>query len=299
MRRMDLTRLQYFAAVAEAGSFSRAAAALHLTQPSLSRQVQLLEAELGQRLLERHGRGVVPTEAGTALLAHARGIFELAERARSDMEERQKNPRGRLTIGLPPRVAHALTADLVERFRARSPEAGITIMEGLSIRLREWLVAGRADLAILFDPAASPQIHQEVLVREPLVLVSKRPLPERLRLADVAQRELVLPSAPHALRRILDEHAAPRGYGLRVVAEVDSVQTVLTLVERGVADAVLPANVPHQSGRGAALHVGAIHAPVIRNKLVLAVPTARPATRLSQFGMELLRELVARHYPRR
>lgn len=299
MRRMDLTRLQYFAAVAEAGSFSRAAAALHLTQPSLSRQVQLLETELGQRLLERHGRGVVPTEAGTALLAHARGIFELAERARSDMEERQKNPRGRLTIGLPPRVAHALTADLVERFRARYPEAGITIMEGLSIRLREWLVAGRADLAILFDPAASPQIHQEVLVREPLVLVSKRPLPERLRLAEVAQRELVLPSAPHALRRILDEHAAPRGYGMRVVAEVDSVQTVLTLVERGVADAVLPANVPHQSGRGAALHVGAIHAPAIRNKLVLAVPTARPATRLSRFGMELLRELVARHYPRR
>lgn len=299
MRRMDLTRLQYFAAVAEAGSFSRAAAALHLTQPSLSRQVQLLETELGQRLLERHGRGVVPTEAGTALLAHARGIFELAERARSDMEERQKNPRGRLTIGLPPRVAHALTADLVERFRARYPEAGITIMEGLSIRLREWLVAGRADLAILFDPAASPQIHQEVLVREPLVLVSKRPLPERLRLAEVAQRELVLPSTPHALRRILDEHAAPRGYGLRVVAEVDSVQTVLTLVERGVADAVLPANVPHQSGRGAALHVGAIHAPAIRNKLVLAVPTARPATRLSRFGMELLRELVARHYPRR
>ena len=61
MQAMDLTRLQYFVAVAEAGSFSRAAAALHLTQPSLSRQVQLLEDELGQRLLERTGRGAVPT----------------------------------------------------------------------------------------------------------------------------------------------------------------------------------------------------------------------------------------------
>ena len=293
---MDLTRLQYFAAVAEAGSFSRAAAALHLTQPSLSRQVQLLEAELGQRLLERHGRGVVPTESGTALLAHARGIFEAAERARSDMADRQKNPRGRLTIALPPRVAHVVTADLVERFRARYPEAGITIMEGLSIRLREWLVAGRADLALLFDPAPSPQIHQEVLVREPLVLVSKRPLPPRLRLADVAQRPLVLPSGPHALRRLLDEHAGPRGYGLQVVAEVDSVQTVLTLVERGVADSVLPANVLRQSGKDGVLHVAAIHAPVIRNKLVLAVPAARPATRLSQWGMELLREVVKAHY---
>jgi LysR family nitrogen assimilation transcriptional regulator len=293
---MDLTRLQYFVAVAEAGSFSRAAAALHLTQPSLSRQVQLLEAEVGQRLLERHGRGVAATEAGTALLAHARAIFDLAERARVDMLERQQNPRGRLTIALPPRVAQVLTADLVERFHARFPEAGITVMEGLSLRLREWLIAGRADLALLFDPAPSPQMHLEVLVREPLVLVSKRRLPERLRLAELAHYRLVMPSAPNALRRLLDEHAAPRGHQLQIVAEVDSVQTVLTLVERGVADAVLPAGVPRQSGKEGRLHVAAIQAPVIRNKLTLAVPAARPATRLSQFGAALLRELVARHY---
>src|SRR5258706_15179981 len=125
---MDLARLQYFVAVVEPGSFSRAAAALHLTQPSLSRQVQLLEAELGQRLLERHGRGVVPTDAGTALLAHARAIFELAERARSDMAERHSNPRGRLTIGLPPRVAQIITVALVEQFHARYPEAAITVV---------------------------------------------------------------------------------------------------------------------------------------------------------------------------
>ncbi|MDE2607878.1 MAG: LysR family transcriptional regulator [Burkholderiales bacterium] len=293
---MNLTRLQYFAAVAEAGSFSRAAAALHLTQPSLSRQVQLLEAEVGQRLLDRHGRGVAPTEAGAALLGHARAIQELAERARSDMLDRQQNPRGRLTVALPPRVAHVITADLVERFQARFPEAGITVMEGLSLRLREWLIAGRADLAILFDPAPSPQLHQEVLVREPLVLVSKRPLPERLRLADLARHRLVMPSAPNALRRLLDEHAQPRGHVLNIVAEVDSVQTVLGLVQRGVADAVLPASVPRQAGTTGTLHAAALHAPVIRNKLVLAVPAARPATRLSQFGAQLLRDLVALHY---
>jgi LysR family nitrogen assimilation transcriptional regulator len=293
---MDLNRLQYFAAVAEAGSFSRAAAALHLTQPSLSRQVQLLEAEVGQRLLERHGRGAVPTEAGTALLGHARAIQELADRARTDMAERQRNPRGRLTIGLPPRVAHVITADLVERFHATFPEAGITVMEGLSLRLREWLVAGRADVAILFDPAPSPQITQETLLREPLVLVSSRPLPERLRLADVVQRSLVMPSAPHALRRLLEEHAGPRGLSLQLVAEVDSVQTVLSLVARGVADAVLPASAPRLAREAKPLHVAAIHAPVVRNKLVLAVPTARPATRLLQAGTQMLRELVQQRF---
>jgi len=292
---MDLTRLRYFAAVADARSFSRAAALLHLTQPSLSRQVQLLEGELGQRLLERNGRGVAVTEAGAALLVHARAIFEMAERARSDMADRQQNPRGRLTIGLPPRVAHVIAADLVVRFHARFPEAGVTVIEDLSLRLREALIAGRAELAILFDPPASPQVHFEPLVREPLVLVSKQPLPTRIRLADAVRRPLVMPSAPHALRRILEEHAAPRGHVLQVLAEVDSVQTVLGIVARGVADSVVPAGVPTQAG-SLSVHVAAIYAPAMRNKLVLAVPAARPATRLIQGGAQLLRELVQQHF---
>lgn len=293
---MDLTRLKYFVAVAEAGSFSRAAAALHLTQPSLSRQVQLLEDDLAQRLLERTGRGAVPTEAGTALLTHARGIFDLAERARADMEERQRNPRGRLIIGLPPRVAHVITADLVERFRARFPEAALTVEEGLSIRLREGLVAGRVDVAIVFDPPPTPQIQMETLVREPLVLISTSPLPQRMRLADVARRKLVMPSGPHALRHLLEQHTRPRSLPLHVVAEVDSVQTVLSLVARGVADTVLPVSAASTWAYPAPLHVASIHAPAMRNRLVLAVPAARPATALTRHAGQLLRSLVAERF---
>lgn len=293
---MDLMRLQYFVAVAEAGSFSRAAAALHLSQPALSRQVLLLEEEVGQRLLERTGRGAQLTEAGVALLAHARGIFELADRARVDMQERQQSPRGRLTVGLPPRVAHVLTADLVERFHAQFPEAAITVVEGLSIRLREWLVAGRVDVAILFDPPHSPQLQQETLVREPLVLISVQPLPKRIKLADVAQRKLVMPAGPNALRQLLEDHTRPRGLPLKLVAEVDSVQTVLSLVARGVADTVLPLSATKAWSYPQPLQVAAIHAPIMRNQLVLAVPTARPATRLTRFASQLLRELVAVHF---
>ena len=293
---MDLMRLQYFVAVAEAGSFSRAAAALHLSQPALSRQVLLLEEEVGQRLLERTGRGALPTESGLALLVHARAIFELAERARADMRERQLSPRGRLTVGLPPRVAHVLTADLVERFHAKFPEAAITVVEGLSLRLREWLVAGRVDVAIVFDPPHSPQLQQETLAREPLVLISVQPLPRRMRLADVAQRALVMPSGPHALRQLLEQHTRPRGLTLQLVAEVDSVQTVLSLVARGVADTVVPLSAVKSWAYPQPLNVAVIHAPAIRNQLVLMVPMARPATRLSRFANTVLRELVAEHF---
>ena len=293
---MDLPSLTYFVAVAEAGSFSRAAAALHMTQPSLSRQVQLLEQEFGQRLLERHGRGVHLTEAGVALLAHAKAILEVTEQARSDMIDRQQNPRGRLVVGMPPRVAQIVTPDLVEQFHAKYPDAGITITEGLSLRLREAIIAGRTDLAILFDPAPSPQMQQEVLVRESVVLISRRTLPPRVRLSDLADRRLVMPSAPNALRRLLEEHAVPRGVTLKFVAEVDSVHTVLKLVARGVADSIVPASAPRQWGLVERLNVAEIHAPVIRNRLVLAIPTARASTKLTAFGAELLRELVKRYF---
>lgn len=295
---MDYTRLQYFVAVADAGSFSRAAAALHLSQSSLSRQVQLLETEAGQRLFERTGRGAALTEAGVALRGHARSIFDLMERASTDMHERQATPRGRVTVGLPPRVAHIITADLVDRFRAEFPQAAITVVEGLSIRLREWLVAGRLDVAIVFDSPASPQVQQEVLLREQLVLVSNQPLPARMKLADVVLRTLVMPSGPHALRQLLETTTQPRGLSLKLAAEVDSVQTVLSLVARGVADTVLPASAVRAWVYPQSLHVAAISAPVIRNSLILAVPSARPATRLSRFTSHLLKELVAEHFGR-
>ena len=293
---MDLRRLEYFVAVAEAGSFSKAAAALVMSQPTLSQQVAALETELGQRLLTRTGRGAEPTDSGQALLVYARAIFELAEQAKADMRERQLIPSGRITIGLPPRVAHAMTADLVQRFRAEFPDAAISVEEGLSIRLREWLVAGRLDVAVLFDPPASPLLNIETIAREPLVLMASTPLPARIRLADVAALPLVLPSKPNSLRQLLEGEVKPRGYLLKVVAEVDSIKTVLSLVARGVAATVLPASAMREWTDKKPPYMAAIHAPVIRNRLCIAVPKARPATRLSRFLVQLTRELCLQHY---
>ena len=293
---MDLRRLEYFVAVAEAGSFSKAAAALVMSQPALSQQVALLEQEVGQRLLTRTGRGAEATEAGTALLGHARAILDLAERARADMRERQLIPSGRITIGLPPRVAHAMTADLVERFRAKFPDAAISVEEGLSVRLRESLIAGRLDVAVLYDPPATPLLNIETVAREPLVLMSSRPLPARVKLADVAAQQLVMPRSPNSLRQLLESEARPRGHLLKIVAEVDSIKTVMSLVARGVAATVLPASAEREWTHPVPPFIAAITTPVIRNRLCIAVPKARPATRLSRYLVELTRELCGAHY---
>ncbi len=291
---MDLTHLANFVRVVDAGGFTHAAAQLHLTQSTLSRQVGLLEADVGQRLLTRTGRGAVPTEAGVAFAAHARTLLALAERAREDLRNLATSPRGRVVIGLPPRVAHAFAAPLVRRFRDRFPQAVITVAEALSVNLREWLIGGRIDLALLFDPAPAPQLEYEVLLREPMLLVSPAgtsSLPARVPIARLASLPLVLPRAPNALPALVDGAAAARGVALDVVAEVDSVHTVLSLVRGGAGSTVLPASGLAAYGARGSLRVAAIGPPAIRNRLVLALPRARLATRLTRETAALAREL--------
>ncbi len=293
---MNLQRLAYFVAVVNAGSVSRASVILDVSQPALSRQLALLEEEVGHRLLTRHGRGVEPTETGQALMMHAHGLFDGVARARADMRERHLSPRGRLTIGLPPRVALTITTDLVQSFRKQFPDAAISISEGLSAPLREWLIAGRLDMAILFDPPHSPQLMVETLLREDLVLISSQPLPPKIKLADVVQYDLIMPSGQHALRQLLEQEAQPRGLALRVVAEVDSVQTVSPLVARGVANTVLPVSALQSWPGKTPPHVARIHTPQIKNRFTVALPKARPSTQLTRFGLQLLKKLVHQHY---
>ncbi len=293
---MDLRQLEYFLTVAKTQGFSNAASALGLTQPALSRQVARLEEELGVRLLVRNGRGVEVTEAGQSLAEHAQIILDQVEQVRADMSQRQQSPRGKITVGLPPRVALTITTELVMSFRERFPDAAISIAEALSIPLREWLISGRVDIAVLFDPPPSPALNFETLAQEPLVMVSQQALPDPIRFSEAVEHSLVMPSGPHALRQIVEMAARPRKLNLRVVAEVDSVQAVLPLVKRGLASTLVPISaVRNWTDRGQT-SVSRVIAPSIRNRLVLAQAKARPDTTVSRATKEFLRDLVKAHY---
>lgn len=291
---MDLRHLANFVTVADTGGLTRAATRLDLSQSALSRQIAMLEAEAGQRLLTRTGRGVTPTEAGLALLGHARAMLEIADRARDELRDLEQSPRGRVTIGLPPRVAYVLAATLVHRFRERFPHAVITVTEALSLHLRDWLLAGRLDLALLFDPPAVPLLEMRTLLREPLLVVAPGTwpaLPSRVSLARLADMPLVLPSTGNALRSLVEGAARDRGTALQVVAEVDSVHTVLSLVTSGAGATVLPPSGVHTYGDTRKLHVAPLGPPVVRNRLVLAIPRSRPQTRLMRETVGLVEGL--------
>lgn len=291
---MDLKQLEYFVQVVEAGGFSRAAALLEMAQPSLSRQVAALEEELQQRLLTRTGRGVKPTDAGYALLLHARTLLDTAQRAKDELRDLQASPTGRIAIGLPPRISMVHSFELINCFRDRMPRAVLSITEGLSVHLREWLLAGRLDIALLFDPPPTPSLCNEVLLHEELQLVGPISAPKlstRVSLQALARYPLLLPSSPSSLRSVIDTALRPRGIMPNVVAEVGTVSTVMKLVAQGMGYSILPETVVNNLGASYQFQRARIGPPSLRNTLTLAFPKSGPSSRLLRETLNLLREM--------
>lgn len=290
---MDLKQLEYFTRVVAEGSFSKAAAALNLSQPSVSRQVSLLEQELGQRLLERTGKGVVPTPAGTTLLGHARTILDTAAQAHFELKELRDEPTGNIVVGMPNRLAVVLAVPLIRAFRKSLPRAKISVVEGLSPHLRDNLIEGSNDIALLFAPKPTPLLTYEPLHRDILVLVAPKhvALPPAVQYKSLQDYELILPSMSKPIRNLVDDALAPTGGKLNIVAEVGAVQTVLRLVENGVGCSVVPRSSLRLMTPGSGLKVAELTHPTVSNDLFLALPKSRPISRLMLETCRLIRQL--------
>jgi LysR family nitrogen assimilation transcriptional regulator len=297
---MDLRQLQGFVQVAELGSFTRASRLLGVAQPALSRQVRALETELHQALFTRTGRGVTLTEPGKRLLAHGRGILQQVERARLDLEEHRGVPVGHLAIGLPPSVGRVLTAPLVVAFRERLPQATLTVVEGLSAYVLEWLLQGRVDVAVVYQAPPDPAIDRLPVFDEPLYLVSARSgrrgsaaVGAAVSLAEVAARELVIPSRPHSLRMQLETVLAAAGLRPRIGVEIESVPAILGLVQHHGLHAVLSLNALR--GHEAELQARPVRLPggqVLTTPLAIATSAQRPRGPLLEQGVALVHELL-------
>jgi LysR family nitrogen assimilation transcriptional regulator len=294
---MDLKQLEYFVRVAELGSFTRAAVALDVAQPALSRQVRLLEVELRQNLLTRNGRGAAPTEAGKLLLEHGRGILHQVERAREELGRVRGALAGRVAIGLPPSVAKVMAVPLIREFRERMPQATLSISEGLSMGMHESLTTGRLDIALLYNASASPDIELTPLLEEPLFLVQRQTgkpaaRPRSMPLREVANVPLVIPSRPNAIRMLVETEMANLGCRPQVALEIDGVAAMLDLVEDGAGSAVLSRNAVATSARPQAFTMRPIRSPSLRSKLSIAMSSQRPATLTQKAMLQLIRQMA-------
>jgi LysR family transcriptional regulator, nitrogen assimilation regulatory protein len=296
---MDLKQLEYFLKVAEMGSFTKASSALNIAQPALSRHVQQLESELGQPLLTRNGRGAIATEAGRTLMEYARGILYQVERAKIELSRADVTPSTRVSIGLPSSVAKVLTVPLTRAFKQRHPSALLSVTEGLSTSLQEALMAGRLDIALLYNPNSNSQLQVQTLLFEELFLidhanaVNRKRTPSTISVTGIAKEPLIIPTRPNAIRMLVERELSAFGLAPSIMMEIDGVSAILDLVADGLGKAVLPMNAISTAPKPERF----IHQKIVslKSKLVMAVSTQRPSTHTQSAMQNLIAELAERY----
>jgi LysR family nitrogen assimilation transcriptional regulator len=292
---MDLKQLEYFVNVVDLGGFSRAGRLLGIAQPAISRQIRSLEVELRQNLLLRNGRGAAPTAAGKRFLEHARGILQQVDRARREVDETKDAPVGHVVIGLPPTVARHLTLPVVREFRQRYPGGSLSIVEGLSATIHEWLLVGRVDVGVLYNPVASPAVDARPLLEEQLCLISAKRKGRQgrtLRLRELPLYPLLIPSRPNAIRMLVETRLAALGLRAQVAMEIDAVPAILELVAEGHGNAVLSPRALYSAETARQLSARAIVQPRLLSKLAIATSAQRPSTPIQQRTIELIERLI-------
>lgn len=252
----ELWQLRYFKAVAEHLHFGRAAQALHISQPPLSRAIRALEARLGVALFVRTRRRVELTPEGARLLDHARRALEQLERAVGELRGMASGERGRLRIGFVSLADFGVLPGLLRAFKASHPGVELALREMLSPEQAAALAAGALDFGLLLPPVEGALQHL-VVQRERFVAA----LPARHRLtaargriamrALAEERFVMVPReiAP-GLYDIVSGLAARAGFTLNVAQEAIQMQTVVSLVSSGLGVAIVPACLANLGRRG-------------------------------------------------
>lgn len=290
---MDLKALEYFVRVAELGSFTQAEQALSVPQPTLSKHVRALEVEVQQALFDRTGRGVVLTEAGRQLLAHAHGILTQVERARRDLISGSGVLTGDCVVGFPSGVGRALTVALVRECRRQLPDARLVLYELLSTHVLEQVAEGRIDIGLAHNPRPAAAYEMTRLISEKLYLIG--PAGGALGRGPVTVAELerypfVVHSDRQTRRSLIASDIANAKIDLKIVSEVGSTEAILDLVQAGMGYAVLPVSVLRHRVDQFALRP--IAEPTLETTLWLLTTKRRPLTQLALRVIDIIKGAV-------
>jgi DNA-binding transcriptional LysR family regulator len=239
---LTLHQLNCFLAAVEHGSFSAAADALHMAQPSLSEQVRRLEAELGVELFARVGRGLVLSEPGRTFRPHAERVASAAEEAREAMLEVREVRGGAVSLGMFGNAPYYLLTELVERFRERHPDVRIRIVGQNSSEVADAVRAGEVEAAVLALPVDDTGLDVHPLMRDEILYVSADP--QRTRHPVTTERLAAVPLIVYdarygwedPTRRQLMERAQRAGVALEPAIEIEDSDAAVQIAARGLGD---------------------------------------------------------------
>lgn len=249
---MNLEQLRSFLAVAETGHFTKAAAKLHVAQPTLSRHISGLETELGSELFNRARGNITLTAAGETLLPVASRMLADAEHIRFQMHEMAGLRRGRVRLGAPPSMCVSVVAEVVGPYHRDYPGVDLHLRESGSHHLLNELVGGTLDLALIVasehDPASAESLEHTPLFVEELVVVSADPQhfaghEAELSLRGLADMPQIVFSESYDLRAATMGAYRAHDLAPNIVLEGAEMDAVLRFVERGLGVAVVPATV--------------------------------------------------------
>lgn len=237
---MELRSIKYFVAIAELGNISGAAKKLGIAQPALTRHIKQLEEELNTTLLNRLARGVQLTASGREFLEYADRILAEVAQAKHEITGQGINPAGSLVFGASPTISTILMPRVVADSLHELPDINLKLIEGRSIRLYDSLLTGVLDMAILTNPLPSYKLHLTPLITESLCLIGIVNQLPKGRATDLEVLEKMPLILTPGMLFLVDRFQARKKLKLNVVAEIESIETIRSLVKAGEGVTIAP-----------------------------------------------------------
>jgi DNA-binding transcriptional LysR family regulator len=259
---LNLQQLEYFLAAFDRGSFSAAAQALHLAQPSVSEQVRSLEAELGVQLFTRVGRGLIPTEAGRELRPHAERVLHAVEAARESVLAVRELRGGTAAFGIWGHARFYPGMEIVTDFRKRHPNVRIRLLGLNSAEVVDALRSGEVEAGMVALPIDDRGLDVRPVTRDEIVYASTDParLRGKIDIQRLAAAPLILSDASYGAadptRRQLTELAQRAGVTIEPEIDVEDVESALALVAQGLGDTVVSRGVLWSIGSRLSKRIG-------------------------------------------
>ncbi|UUS64528.1 MULTISPECIES: LysR family transcriptional regulator [unclassified Acinetobacter] len=281
---MDIKQLRSFITISETKNITKAAALLNIVQPAVSRQIHLLEDELGVELFERGRHGMHLTNEGKILEVYARRVLKEIETAKIELTSSDGALKGTVNVGILASLSEALSVSLMRVIKEKYPFVNLKITVGYSGHLKEWLESGEIDVALIYGSVSSKFLDLQPLVREQLWLIgafdSKLNELEEVELKQMSAFELILPYTPHRLRTLIEQGFHKAKYELKISAEVNDLNVQKQLVKEGFGFTILPLVSIKTELEQKTLQASIINHPDFMREIGLALPNTRHISKL-------------------